>query len=405
MVHAPFEVLWDCLIWESQRATIGLYFGLGLLLCLGASFLPGRALLAQRLFVGFQLGTIIWLFPAVSNHFFLVFFCLLLLSVLDLEREEEALIGLRAVRWAVLLVLFYSGVQKVLYGTYFKAQLLTWTIAHDVRFRTAFEPFLPTAEADRIAALADTVGPFGTEWWPLLVISNFVYLFEIVAPAFLLHPRTRSLAVGATTIFMVLLETGAREWFLRLRVREPALSLRPRKLASPVAAADRRDLRHPALSPARCLLGNIVSSASHSATRRKTLLVGLLLAAFALWPLLHYVLAQKHFVSPWRLFGWAMYCVPVYKPRVEFFVEQAGQRVPIAYPRISTDGSRSLETFVRNRAELGTLVDPDPLGRTIFEVHPGLDRVIIRITQPVYHYDSDSIRSAYFEHVIERLEP
>ncbi|MCP3963325.1 MAG: hypothetical protein GY719_36265 [bacterium] len=213
MIHAPFELLWDSLIWESRRAYNGVFFGVGLLLCLGLSFLPGRTMLAMRLFVGFQLSAIVWLFPAVSNHFFLVFFCLLLLSILDLERRDEALLGLQACRLTVLIVFFYTGVQKALYGTYFKGQLLTWTIAHDDRFRTAFEVILPADEARRIAALADTVGPFGTEWWPLLVISNFVVVFELLAPFLLLHPRTRSAAVAAVVVFMVLIESGAREWF------------------------------------------------------------------------------------------------------------------------------------------------------------------------------------------------
>ena len=213
MIHAPFELLWDSLIWESQRAYNGVFFGAGLLLCLGFSFLDGRTVIATRLFVGFHLGAIVWLFPAVSNHFFLVFFCLLLLSILNLERPPEALLGLQACRWVVLIVLFYSGVQKVLYGTYFQAQFLTWTIAHDVRFEQAFAPILPAAEAARIAALAETAGPFVSEWWPMLVISNFVYLFELLATLLLLHRRTRSAAVAAVFMFMVLIESGAREWF------------------------------------------------------------------------------------------------------------------------------------------------------------------------------------------------
>ena len=83
-------------------------------------------MLAVRLFVGFHLGAIVWLFPAVSNHFFLVFYALLLLSIVDLDRPREALLGLQACRFLVVIVLFYSGLQKVLYGTYFHAQLLTW---------------------------------------------------------------------------------------------------------------------------------------------------------------------------------------------------------------------------------------------------------------------------------------
>ena len=213
MVHAPFELLRDCLVWESERAYYGASLAAGLLLCLGFSFVPGRRSLAMRLFVAFDLGAILWLFPAVSNHFFLVFSCLLLLSILDLDHSREALVGLQACRWLVLIVFFYSGLQKVLYGTYFRAQLLAWTIAHDVRFATAFGHVMPPEEALRLQALANTAGPFGSDWWPLVLISNFTYLFEMIAPLFLLHPRTRSAAVAATVTFIFLIELGAREYF------------------------------------------------------------------------------------------------------------------------------------------------------------------------------------------------
>ena len=211
MLHAPFELLWDSLIWESQRAYYGVALGSGLLLCLGLSFIANRTVLAVRLFTGFQLAAIIWLFPTVSNHFFLVFFCLLLLQLLDLDRPREALLGLQACRWLMVIVLFYTGVQKLLYGTYFQAQFLSWTIAHDDRFSTAFGMILPSAEAQRLAALAESTGPFGSEWWLLVAISNFVYLFELIAPVLLICRPTRAAAVAATAVFLVAIETGARE--------------------------------------------------------------------------------------------------------------------------------------------------------------------------------------------------
>ena len=212
MAHAPYELLRDSLIWESSRAYYGVAFATGLLTCLGLSFVAGRTMLAVRLFVGFHLATLAWLFPSISNHFFLVFFGLLLLSVVDLEDRREALLGLQACRWLTAIVLFYTGVQKLLYGTYFQAQFLSWTIAHDVRFRTAFGWILPPHEAQRLAALADTAGPFGSEWWPLVAISNFVVLFELIAPVLLFYPRTRRFALPAAVVFIFAIEAGAREY-------------------------------------------------------------------------------------------------------------------------------------------------------------------------------------------------
>lgn len=138
-------------------------------------------------------------------------------------------------------------------------------------------------------------------------------------------------------------------------------------------------------------------------SRRKPLVVGLLLTAFALWPLLHYVVVQRYFVSPWRLFGWAMYCVPVYQPKVTFFAVRDEQRFAIDFPSTGDD-ARIFRRFVHQRAQLGTLVPPDDLGLVLFRHYPLVDHLVVRITQPVYHYDSDTIRHAYFEHSLQRLE-
>ena len=138
--------------------------------------------------------------------------------------------------------------------------------------------------------------------------------------------------------------------------------------------------------------------------KTKTSIIGLLLTAFALWPLLHHVVVKRYFVSPWRLFGWAMYCVPVYQPQVRFFADEGEQRREIPFPRIRPDDVLKLQRFVRGRAELGTLVQADDLGQVLLREYPQLHEVTVRVVQPVYHYDSDRIREAYFEYRLERLE-
>ncbi len=138
--------------------------------------------------------------------------------------------------------------------------------------------------------------------------------------------------------------------------------------------------------------------------RQKTAAIALLLIAFTLWPIVHHVVAKRYFVNPWRLFGWAMYCVPIYRPRVRFFTTQGGQRLEIAYPRASRDDALTYERFLAHRAQLGMLVEPDDLGQAFFRRYPELDQVTVHITQPVYHYDSDRIREAFFEYSFERVK-
>ena len=43
-------------------------------------------------------------------------------------------------------------------------------------------------------------------------------------------------------------------------------------------------------------------------TKRRLVVFGL--AAFTIWPLVHRGLVARYDTNPWRLFGWAMYCVP-----------------------------------------------------------------------------------------------
>ena len=138
--------------------------------------------------------------------------------------------------------------------------------------------------------------------------------------------------------------------------------------------------------------------------KQKTVAVALLLIAFTLWPIAHHVVAKRYFVNPWRLFGWAMYCVPIYQPQLRFFTHHDGRRLEIAYPRTSRDNVLAYEHFLGHRAQLGMLIEPVELGQVFFRQYPDLDQVTVHITQPVYHYDSDQIRTAFFEHSFERVE-
>ena len=136
---------------------------------------------------------------------------------------------------------------------------------------------------------------------------------------------------------------------------------------------------------------------------KKVTVIGLLLTAFALWPLLHYVVIRQYFVSPWRLFGWAMYCVPIYQPRVRFFVPQGDQQREIEFPMKKPGDVMAYQRFIRYRAELGTLIEADQLGQILFREHPELESVIVQVEQPVYHYDSTRIAKAYFEYSLSRV--
>ena len=51
----------------------------------------------------------------------------------------------------VLVVLFYSGLQKLVHGYWLRGQFLAWSMWQD-SFRTALEPLLPAEEFTRLTS-------------------------------------------------------------------------------------------------------------------------------------------------------------------------------------------------------------------------------------------------------------
>ncbi len=161
------------------------------------------------------LGKIVATFPETSNHSLLELLGVALFAFLDRQCVEEGELLLRACRWMVLIVLFWSGLQKVLYGTYFHAEFLGAFIAFKPSFAQAFGAVLPAAELARLQSLAARAGagPFAVNSMLLVVLSNAVYLVEIGLPVLLLWTRTRAAALLAAILFTAALQAAAREIF------------------------------------------------------------------------------------------------------------------------------------------------------------------------------------------------
>ncbi len=169
---------------------------------------PAAAMIALILF-----GKMLATFPAASNHSLLELAGVTLLALLDRQLPEERSILQQALCWMVAIVLFSSGLQKVLYGTYFDAQFLGAFIALKPSFAQAFGSLLPAAELSRLQSLpmSEGAGPFAVDSVAVVVLSNAVYAFEMAAPAFLLWSRTRAFGMLAAIVFTVALQTAARE--------------------------------------------------------------------------------------------------------------------------------------------------------------------------------------------------
>lgn len=172
-------------------------------------------------------------FPMSSNHLFVEIWVLVLLLVVGFEREEESRVLLAALRISIAVLLFYTGVQKALYGTYFHGQFLLVEMAIKPTFAQALGWTLPSDELARVLGqLPDRIGagPFRTDAPLFLVASNAVYLFELAIPALLLAQRTRRLAVVAVAIFVFAIQSGATEVFFATLLVACVLLYWPRDL-------------------------------------------------------------------------------------------------------------------------------------------------------------------------------
>jgi len=187
---------------------------------------PAMALTAAVMF--WKLGVT---FPMSSNHFMLELLNVLLLLSLDSRSRDDRGLLLVATRFITAIVIFHTGLQKVLYGTYFQGQFLAFSIATKDSFGDAFRLVLPAEEFSRLAHSHPRragAGPFVVRSPLFLLISNGVYLFELAAPVLLLLRKTRSLATLAVILFMAFVQFGARELFFGLLIVQLLMLFLPR---------------------------------------------------------------------------------------------------------------------------------------------------------------------------------
>ena len=155
-----------------------------------------------------------WRFPWLPNHPSLAMICLCFLVLLDSRDKEESILLLQSLRWIAIVVLFYSGWQKLVSGFWFQGEFLSYYVAHAApRWQNLFELVLSREEIARLASLElrPESASYRSSNVPLVLISNVTYVFELVMPVFLVIRRTRGVAVVSCLVFMLLLQAAAAE--------------------------------------------------------------------------------------------------------------------------------------------------------------------------------------------------
>ncbi len=125
----------------------------------------------------------------------------------------------------------------------------------------------------------------------------------------------------------------------------------------------------------------------------KKRLLKAMLVLFAVWPVAHGLLVERYVINPWRLFGWAMYCVPTYEPQVRFFGFSNGQSGEIVFPSDHPRAEIERIRYIRARGQIGELASPEVLAAELFDIYPQLDGLAIDVSHPVYRSETRSFES------------
>lgn len=151
--------------------------------------------------------------PHAYNH--LVLETLLLAAVAGLRPDDahEDRLLLQCCRWLAAIVLFWSGVQKVLHGCYFEGQFLALTAATNVSFATPLA-WIAADEIERLRQLLPLragAGPFTFTSPALVLASNLVWISEIALGLALLQTSLRKPAALSALIVLVTIQIVAHE--------------------------------------------------------------------------------------------------------------------------------------------------------------------------------------------------
>jgi hypothetical protein len=159
-----------------------------------------------------QIGYVTSLFPMAGNHRYLEAVFAAGLACLDDEDEAERRLLLRSLRFTVLVVLFYSGLQKLVHGYWLRGEFLAWSLWEE-SFRTALGPLLSAEEFARLASLdwSAGAGPYRFSSLAPVLLSNAVWLSEMFLPAALIPRRSRTVACIATCALIAGAQLVARE--------------------------------------------------------------------------------------------------------------------------------------------------------------------------------------------------
>jgi hypothetical protein len=179
-------------------------------------------------------------FPATGNHAYLEVMLLALAAFLSPDDETDARTYTDAVRWLVVVVFFWSAVQKIVHGYWFDGQYLAFSL-DSAGFRPVLGLLIQRDELARLATYHGEVGdgPYIVRGFSLVAVSNATWIIELALPALLVWSRTRTVAALAGIALVAAIQAGARELFFGLVFSNAILLFLPgiwhRRASIPIA--------------------------------------------------------------------------------------------------------------------------------------------------------------------------
>jgi hypothetical protein len=157
-------------------------------------------------------ATSLWVviaWPNFANHLFLEWSILLFLCLC----QRDKLLGINALRWLTAIVLFHTGLQKLVTGHYFQGQTLTALVARKANFKDFLGLVLSDADSARLMEMGGRIetGPYISTDPIFLVMSNAVWVSEMGLAVLLIVSKRRRFAVWAAFAMILSIELGARE--------------------------------------------------------------------------------------------------------------------------------------------------------------------------------------------------
>jgi len=173
-------------------------------------------------------------FPSTGNHAYLELLVCLLAAFLSPDDDGEALLYLRALRWLVVIVLFWSGIQKLVSGYWLGGEYLAFALGSET-YRSVLAWLVSPGELARLSALRGEVGdgPYRAAGPGLVLASNVAWCAEVLLAPALCWRRTRPLALVGALVLISIIEVAAREFFFGLVFALALLNFARRDVMTP----------------------------------------------------------------------------------------------------------------------------------------------------------------------------